>query len=77
MKFKLPVTSTTVMKDSDYVSLDLPFNWGSSPTMADGSAKLTGSIATSKKDKTYGAVTVTYSNGCVLVTLKTGEKLLE
>jgi predicted neutral ceramidase superfamily lipid hydrolase len=65
------------MKDADYITLSLPYNWGRSPTMCDGSAKLTGSLATSKTGKTYGAVVVTYSTNNVVVTLKTGEKLLE
>jgi hypothetical protein len=65
------------MKGSDYITLDLPFNWGSNPTMMDGSAKLTGSLATSKKATTYGAVVVAYAGNCIVVTLKAKETLLE
>jgi hypothetical protein len=76
--FKVPTTATTVMKAADYVTLELPFNWGMVATMMDGSAKLTGSIKSDQVPaKTYKAPTVTYSTNCVLVKLATNESMVE
>lgn len=66
------------MKDADYLTLELPWAWGRVSTMVSGTAKLTATLtSTQTPAKVYGATTVTYSVNCAVVTLKTGDKLVE